>query len=102
MPTVVPSQIVQFIDTTLSYFKAPSAQTGIQLHPSTCGGLNALLRLIEQLPNSLLPSDPSTYAQFILSQESIRFAIKKAENQDSRSASALGPPVLTPDGGGKP
>lgn len=102
MPTVTPHQIVQFIDTTLSYFKTPSAQTGIQLHPSTCGALNALLRLIEHLPNALLPSDPSTYAQFILSQESIRFAIKKAENQDSRSASAHGPPVLTPDGGGKP
>jgi hypothetical protein len=101
MPAVVPTQIVQFIDTTLHYFNQPSSQ-GIQLSPSTCGALNALLRLIEQLPNSLLPSDPDTYAQFILSQESIRFAVKKAQRQDSLGESRLGTPCLRPDGGGKP
>jgi hypothetical protein len=65
----------------------------------TCGALNALLRLIDQLPNSLIPSDPSVYADFIQSQESIRFAIKMAE---SHNYAAYGPSRLTPDGGDKP
>ncbi len=101
MPVVVPSQIVQFIDRTLGYFKTSPPQ-GIQLHPSICGALNGLLRLIEQLPNSLLPDDPGTYAEFIQSQESIRFAVKRAEVQSVLSDMQSGPPYLVPDGGGKP
>jgi hypothetical protein len=81
MPTVVPSQIVEFIDATMSEFMAASSQ-GIQMNPGNCGVMNALLRLIEQLPNALVPLDSQIYAQFVLSQESIRFAVEKAQNQD--------------------
>ena len=101
MPTVVPSQIVQFIDAALPYFKGTVPQ-GIQLHPSACGALNALLALIGQLPNSLLPSDPKTFSEFVQSQESIRFAVKKARGQTSLSDMQSGPPWLQADGGGKP
>ncbi len=74
----------------------------VQLHPSTCGALNALLRLIEQLPNSLIPRDANDYADFVLSQESIRFAIRRAENQEAKAEALVGPPSINPDGGGKP
>jgi hypothetical protein len=73
---------------------------GIQMNPRACGTLNALLRLIEQLPNALLPRAPDTYAQFLLSQESIRFAVEKAQNQDvHRDLQMLH--SLMPDGDGR-
>jgi hypothetical protein len=98
MPIVVPSQIVKFIDSTMSGFVVVSGQ-GIQMNPRACGALNALLRLIEQLPNALLPRDPQTYAQFLLGQESIRLAIEKAQNQDiHRDMQMLH--SLMPDGDG--
>jgi hypothetical protein len=90
MPTVVPSQILMYIDTTLSdLVNATPSQGSVPLQPSTCGALNALLRLIEQLPNHLLPSDPNLYAAFIQNQESIRFAVKQAENHNFRAYGPL-------------
>ena len=96
MPTVVPSQIVTFIDAELRWSKNP-AREGIQLAPSICGTLNALLRLIDHLPNSLLPSDPETYAAMIQSQESVRYQILQAQNLSPHNNF----PYLYPDGGGK-
>ena len=83
MPTVVPRQIVQFIDATLNDHLG--SDRVIEMDPRACGGLNTLLRLLEQVPSALLPSDPQTYVQFVLSQESIRYALEKAKNQDARS-----------------
>lgn len=51
--------------------------------------------LLGQLPNHLLPSDPNLYAAFIQNQESIRFAMKQAENHDFF---AYGPLRLTQHG----
>ena len=99
MPTVVPSQIVQFIDTTMIDLMVASAE-GIQVSPRTCGTLNALLRLIEQLPNALGPRDPRAYAQFVLSQESIRVAVRKAQIQNVHQDLQM-LPWLTPDGDGR-
>jgi hypothetical protein len=96
MPTLVPSQIVRYIDTTLSDLEnATPSQGFVALNPATCGALNALLRLIEELPNYLLPSDPIEYAELVQNQESIRFAMKQAENYDFR---AYGPLRLTQAG----
>lgn len=101
MSRVVPSQIVAYVDSSLAYFLG-SAPRGVTLHPSICGALNGLLRLIEQLPNSLLPSEPKEYADFVQSQESIRFAVAKALGQSALSDMQTGPPQLHPDAGGKP
>lgn len=89
MPTVVPSQLVLYIDTTLAHLVNARPSQALSLEPSTCGALNALLRLIEELPNYLLPSDPSEYAEFIQNQESIRFAMKQAENFEFRAYGTL-------------
>ncbi len=96
MPTVVPSQILTFIDAELRWSKNPERE-GVQLAPPVCGTLNALLRLIDHLPSSLLPSDPETYAAMIQSQESVRYQILQAQNLSPHSNF----PYLYPDGGGK-
>jgi hypothetical protein len=91
LPSVVPSQIVEYIDATFPYFNTPTPQ-GVGISPSICAALSALLRLIEELPNALLPSDPQTYSEFIRSQEHIRYVIQKAQCQTAT-------PLLTPDTG---
>jgi hypothetical protein len=81
LSTVVPSQIVEFIDTMLLYFLGEPRS--IKLSPPICGALRGLLRLIDQLPGALYPSKPQTYGRFIQSQESIRFTLQLAENQEA-------------------
>jgi len=95
MPTVVPSQIVQYIDKTFSEDEKRGAKP-IVLSPPGSGSLNALLTLVDHVPNSLLPSDPEIYAVMIRSLEEIRFSVKRAESQDFRSAAVSGPPDLRP------
>lgn len=85
-----------YIDTTLSDLVNATPSGGfVPLKESTCGSLYALLKLLEQLPNYLLPSDPNLYAAFVQNQESIRFAIKQAENHNFRGD---GPLPLTQHG----
>src|ERR1700683_251711 len=98
MPAVMPSQVVHFIDTELSYTRSPGQ--GVLLDPSVCGALNALLRLIDELPNPLLPREPKTYARFIGSVESIRYEVTRAQNQEAREAALMGPPQFTQRGHG--
>ncbi len=100
MPKVVPSQIVEFIDSTLPEFLSPTNRS-FQMHPSVCGALNALLRLLEQLPDLLLPRDADTYALLLRSEESLRYALRRAQEQDHQSNTIVGPPILRPDGNGE-
>lgn len=100
MSVVVPSQVVQYIDTSVSIFIPPPPKR-LELVPPVCGALNALLRLIEKLPNYLLPSGPRAYAQFVQSQESIRFAVDKARTQDAQTDFRMGVPSLAADRDGK-
>ena len=95
---MLPSQIVQFIQ---NEFSAGELAGSIQLYPQVCGRLNALIRLIDGLPNAVLPSDAAQFCQFLKSLESIRVAVKMAELQTDRSATGIGPPSLRPDGGGQ-
>lgn len=96
MPNVVPSQIVLFIDAALPY--CIGSPTGVKLHPSVCGALNALLRLIDELPNQLLPSEPKAYAELIQNVESIRFEITRAQTQDAKQNTLMGPPTMQKPG----
>jgi hypothetical protein len=53
--------------------------------------------MIDELPNQLLPSDPKVYAKFVLSVESIRFVVMRAQYQEPGNYVSSGPPTLTPD-----
>jgi hypothetical protein len=101
MPTVVPSQIVQYIDKTFSEDEKRGSKP-IDLSPARSGALMALLTLTEHIPNALLPSDPEAYAQLVRSLEQIRFSLKRAESQDFRSEAIAGPPDVRPSAPGQP
>jgi hypothetical protein len=81
VPSVVPSQIVKYIDTALA-FCLGSPPRAIGLSQPICGTVNGLVRLVEEMPNVLLPNDPQVYAEFIQSLEYVRFAVKNAENHN--------------------
>jgi hypothetical protein len=91
MSTVVPSQVVEFIDAALSF--RTGLPRDVRLDASVCGAVNALLRLIDELPNPLLPREANTYAHFILSVESIRVEVRTQETRDYKAA--IGPPQFT-------
>jgi hypothetical protein len=97
MPTIVPSQIVQYIENTFSAEEIRGSKP-IELVPARSGALNALLLLVERVPNGLLPSDSESYAQVVRSLEEIRFAVRKAEAHDYRAEVTVGPYVLRPAG----
>lgn len=89
MPNVTPSQVVKFIETRLQDCLLTPPKM-IELSPHVCGALSTLLRITDQLPNPLLPTDPQLYVQFLESQESIRVGVAMAQNQNSFSR----PPIL--------
>jgi len=88
LPTVVPSQIVDYIDHNLGFCLPP--RSSFQLSPHACGTLTALVSLIDQLPSSLLPADPRSYATVVQNAATIRFMIRRAESQDSTSEALTG------------
>jgi hypothetical protein len=95
MPTVVPSQIVQYIDKTFSDDEIGGSKA-IILSPTRSAALSALLALVGQVPNALLPSEPELYARLIQSVEEIRLSARRAESQDPQSYFAHGPINLRP------
>ena len=97
---MLPSQIVQFIDVQLRGIENQAKH--IQLNPSVCGGLNALVWLVDGIPEALLPSDPSALSKLVRSCESIRFAVNKAASHTLETDNRFGYSDLTPDGGGMP
>jgi len=93
LPTVVPSQIVDYIDRNLSFCLPPKSQV-VQLSPNACGALSALVHLIDQLPSFLFPADPQSYAVVVQATATVRFVIRRAESQDSQTERALGWPTF--------
>lgn len=93
MANSIPSQVVQYIDNRLSDFFVNN-RSSLPLIPNTVGRLSALLRLLDQLPNALLPRDPAEYAELIENQERIRYDVGRALNQESRAVYTHGPPQL--------
>lgn len=69
MPRVVPSQIVEFIDS-----KFPFARTRQQYNVDIQyrGRVNALLQLADELPEELIRMDSADYNRFVLSLSTIR------------------------------
>ena len=99
MPAIVPSQIVSFIDAELNYISREPGFQNQRLLLSTvpvCGALRALIYLIEGIPAGLLPVDPSDFGELTSSMESIRYAVAKAERQDTRDAAVNGFVELQP------
>jgi hypothetical protein len=102
MPTVVPSLIVQYIDKAFSEDEKTGSRP-IVLSPARLGALNALLALVREVPEVLLPSEPEQYARMIQSREEIRLSVRKAESQDQQMHSApYGPIDMRPSAPGQP
>lgn len=99
MPAIVPSQICSFIDTEFKYIPreiTPQSQI-LSLSSSTiCGSLRALISLVQQLPNSLLPTDPSDFGDLISSMETIRYTVAMAERKSAIDISRSGDVKLVP------
>jgi len=64
MPRVVPSQVVEFIDTVFGFARSRQ-QYNVDLQYKD--RVTALLRLVEELPDELLIMDGATYNRFVLS-----------------------------------
>lgn len=101
MPTVLPSQIVQYVDKTFTTSEIDGSMA-IRLDPSRCGALNALVKLVDQIHNVLLPSDPDQYSQLVRSVEEIRFSVSQAESQNKLSMGQTGYFELRPSSPKKP
>jgi hypothetical protein len=73
MPRVVPSQIVEFIDS-----KFPFARTRQQYNVDIQyrGRVNALLQLADELPEELIRMDSADYNRFVLSLSTIRSTLE--------------------------
>jgi hypothetical protein len=70
MPRVFPSQVVSYIDARFPFAQQPKAET---LHSSIYqGGLNALLRLVDELPEELITLSENDYNKFVDSVETLR------------------------------
>jgi hypothetical protein len=86
MPRVVPSQVVALIDRMF-----PAAQRQLQGDPnpfildlSHVGAASAIIEVVEQIPNELLPLDAGDYATLIASVTTIRGAIPLWQSGDRR------------------
>jgi hypothetical protein len=73
MSRVVPSQIIEFIDSAF-----PFARTGQQYNVDIQykGRVSALLRLADELPDELMRMDSTDYNQFVLSVSTIRSTLQ--------------------------
>ena len=74
MPSVVPSQVVELIDTFFSWVdKSPQDKI---THGRTVG-LLAVLELVGQLPDELLPGRAEDYSKYIVAVAAIRDRVKR-------------------------
>lgn len=99
MPTVVPSQVRDFIDREFNYIPADNSQhqaQAIRLTDPVCASMRALLALVERVPQGLLPSDQDDFGQLISSLESIRHHVGRAETLDERTRNISGDLMLHP------
>ena len=101
MPALVPSQVVKFIVKNFSSTDLNGTKP-MSVSPDRAGSLNALIKLVDEIPSVLLPSDPLLYAELVQCIEAIRFAVKKAELRDDQSNFQFGEVVLQPSAKGEP
>ena len=94
MSSVVPSQVVKYIDAAFSSKQLNGSQQ-IDLTPEQVGALNALIKLVSEIPSLLLPSDPVSYAEMVQSIEAIRFTVRRAESQNPPGIGPWSLPVPT-------
>lgn len=72
MPRVVPSQIVSYIG---DVFGGGLRQEGFHVDPQFADRVQALTRLIDELPSDLIALSGQDYNQFVLSVETLRTAL---------------------------
>lgn len=73
MPRVVPSQVCAFIDTLPNYVNKGAIAS---MNHLGSGSLNAILDLVDQIPDELLAMDNATYSSFIHAKAYIRDVIQ--------------------------
>lgn len=81
MPRVLPSQVVDLIDSLF-----PSAASEVKNRPLMLGSdnalaLNAILELAQQIPPELIVLDSTHYAEYVASMATIRWSIQEAQGQ---------------------
>jgi hypothetical protein len=74
MPRVVPSQVVELIDT---FFRGVDQNPQNQITHGRTVGLLAVLELLDRLPDELLPGRAEDYSKYIAAVAAIRDRVKK-------------------------
>jgi hypothetical protein len=79
MPRVVPSQVVMVIE---HLFPEVPRGDHFSLHRGNTGPIMALLALVDQIPQELLPSDPGHYSAFVVVVNILRGALAEWQVRD--------------------
>jgi hypothetical protein len=84
MPRVAPSDVVDFIDTTLRDFREPGSNQSLgRQHSPLAAGLVAL---VDAIPDHLLTLTTTEFSEYVCSVEAIRDALKKWQSQQNEFA----------------
>jgi len=81
MPRIVPSQVVEFIDT----LRLTERDGNVRLNEVETFDLSSLLNLIEQIPDELLAMDATIYASFVHEKEHIKDIIENWRHDQALS-----------------
>jgi len=92
MPRVLPSDVVRMIDTVFSW--APSGNAKYQVQWSMRGDLNAVLVLVDKVPDSILQLSSEQFADFIWAQSSLRSVVKSLETGQVSLAGGVSWPMV--------
>ena len=98
MRRVVPSQVVEFIDSVFGHVNTESADSSQTLHlvEEVRGSLLALVELVERIPGHLITVGSKKLAQLMVALEIIKTGVRGAESQEYLEATQRGARVLGP------
>jgi hypothetical protein len=72
VPRIVPSQIVSFLNNS-PFSKPPNPH---EMSSADAAQLHGLLKLLDEVPEELLPADPKSYGQLVCSKERVRIQLE--------------------------
>src|SRR5271167_327265 len=81
MPRIVPSQVVEFIDT----LRLTVRDGNVRLNEVEVFDLSSLLNLIDQVPDELLTMNAATYASFVREKERVKDILENWRNDQRLS-----------------
>lgn len=87
MSRIVPSTVRQFIkdDPVLTNCTDQDPKKQPQLGPLQAFELSALLHLLDQIPEELMPTDPTAYMDLVLGMNAIRYAVEAWRSGDQKT-----------------